>query len=96
MSAPQTGHARIPRFLRLFCVPVLLGWLALTALLNVVVPQLECLVAAAQPQRPVVGDLDSMGGHDCTGLGCVAAGDPVGVRVEESRMRKNMPSIPLS
>ncbi|WP_374238380.1 RND family transporter [Mycobacterium sp. PSTR-4-N] len=46
VSAPQTGHARIPRFLRLFCVPVLLGWLALTALLNVVVPQLEAVGAA--------------------------------------------------
>ncbi|MEU0496813.1 MMPL family transporter [Mycobacterium sp. NPDC006124] len=43
----QTVHrARIPRFLRLFCVPVLLGWLALTALVNVVVPQLEAVGAA--------------------------------------------------
>ncbi|MEV0670970.1 MMPL family transporter [Mycobacterium sp. NPDC050441] len=31
----------IPRFLRLFCVPVLLVWLVLTAVVNVVVPQLE-------------------------------------------------------
>ncbi|MET4427168.1 MMPL family transporter [Mycolicibacterium sp. 624] len=38
----QVGkHPAIPRFLRLFCVPVLLGWLALTAIVNVVVPQLE-------------------------------------------------------
>jgi RND superfamily putative drug exporter len=34
-------HPAIPRFIRLFCVPVLLGWLALTAIVNVVVPQLE-------------------------------------------------------
>jgi RND superfamily putative drug exporter len=38
----QVGkHPPIPRFIRLFCVPVLLGWLALTAIVNVVVPQLE-------------------------------------------------------
>ena len=47
MSELKTGRrARIPRFLRLFCVPVLLGWLALTALVNVVVPQLEVVGAA--------------------------------------------------
>jgi RND superfamily putative drug exporter len=51
MSDQQTVHrtvqrARVPRFLRLFCVPVLLGWLALTALVNVVVPQLEVVGAA--------------------------------------------------
>ncbi|BBZ30242.1 membrane protein [Mycolicibacterium madagascariense] len=41
-----THRARIPHILRIFCVPVLLGWLALTALLNVVVPQLEVVGAA--------------------------------------------------
>ena len=42
MSDKQVGrHPAIPRFIRLFCVPVLLGWLALTAIVNVVVPQLE-------------------------------------------------------
>jgi len=51
MSDQQTvqqpvHRARIPRFLRLFCVPVLLGWLAVTALVNVVVPQLEAVGAA--------------------------------------------------
>ncbi|MCV7421044.1 MMPL family transporter [Mycobacterium yunnanensis] len=47
MTEPLTAHrARVPRFLRLFCVPVLLGWLALTALVNVVVPQLEAVGAA--------------------------------------------------
>ncbi|MEW5808238.1 MAG: MMPL family transporter [Actinomycetota bacterium] len=46
MTEPTTRRARIPRFLRLFCVPVLLGWLALTALLNVIVPQLEVVGAA--------------------------------------------------
>jgi len=47
MSDQQTLHrARVPRFLRLFCVPVLLAWLALTALVNVVVPQLEAVGAA--------------------------------------------------
>ncbi|BBY47265.1 membrane protein [Mycolicibacterium arabiense] len=47
MSELTTGRrARVPRFLRLFCVPVLLGWLALTAFVNVVVPQLEVVGAA--------------------------------------------------
>jgi RND superfamily putative drug exporter len=42
MSDVQVGrHPALPRFIRLFCVPVLLGWLALTAIVNVVVPQLE-------------------------------------------------------
>ena len=31
----------IPRFIRLFSVPILLGWLALTVLVNVIAPQLE-------------------------------------------------------
>ncbi|MET4432970.1 MMPL family transporter [Mycolicibacterium sp. 624] len=42
MSDDRVGkHPAIPRFIRLFCVPVLLGWLALTAVVNVAVPQLE-------------------------------------------------------
>jgi len=35
------AHPRIPRFIRLFSVPILLGWLALTVLVNVIAPQLE-------------------------------------------------------
>ncbi len=35
------GGSAIPRFLYAFRVPVLLGWLALTVLVNIVVPQLE-------------------------------------------------------
>ena len=35
------AHPMIPRFIRLFSVPILLGWLALTVLVNVVVPQIE-------------------------------------------------------
>jgi RND superfamily putative drug exporter len=31
----------IPRFIRLFSVPILLGWLAVTVLVNVAVPQIE-------------------------------------------------------
>ena len=42
MNDTQVGkHPAIPRFIRMFCVPVLLAWLALTAIVNVVVPQLE-------------------------------------------------------
>ena len=35
------AHPMIPRFIRLFSVPILLGWLALTVLVNVAVPQIE-------------------------------------------------------
>ncbi len=35
------AHPMIPRFIRLFSVPILLGWLALVVLVNVVAPQLE-------------------------------------------------------
>jgi len=39
--AKHVARARIPRLIRTFAVPVILGWIALIALLNVVVPQLE-------------------------------------------------------
>src|ERR1700712_2202504 len=35
------AHPMIPRFIRLFSVPILLGWLAITVLVNVAVPQIE-------------------------------------------------------
>jgi RND superfamily putative drug exporter len=42
MSDNHVGkYPAIPRFIRLFCVPVLLGWLAVSAIVNFVVPQLE-------------------------------------------------------
>jgi putative drug exporter of the RND superfamily len=42
MSNTHTGaHPAIPRMIRLFSVPILLFWLALTVIVNVVVPQLE-------------------------------------------------------
>ena len=35
------AHPAIPRFIRLFSVPILLAWLALVVVLNVKIPQLE-------------------------------------------------------
>ncbi len=35
------AHPMIPRFIRLFSVPILLGWLAVVVLVNVIAPQLE-------------------------------------------------------
>jgi RND superfamily putative drug exporter len=35
------AHPAIPRFIRLFSVPILLFWIGLTVIVNVVVPQLE-------------------------------------------------------
>ncbi|MGZ4725626.1 MAG: MMPL/RND family transporter, partial [Ilumatobacteraceae bacterium] len=44
MSNTHVGaHPMIPRFIRLFCVPIVLGWLALTVLVNVIAPQLEAV-----------------------------------------------------
>ena len=44
MSNKHVGaHPMIPRFIRLFCVPIFLGWLALVALVNVIAPQLEAV-----------------------------------------------------
>jgi RND superfamily putative drug exporter len=37
------AHPMIPRFIRLFSVPIFLGWIAIVVLLNVVVPQLEAV-----------------------------------------------------
>jgi RND superfamily putative drug exporter len=37
----HSARAKIPRFIRAFAVPIIIGWIALIALLNVVVPQLE-------------------------------------------------------
>ncbi len=42
MSNTHVGaHPLIPRFIRLFSIPILLGWLAVTVLVNVIAPQLE-------------------------------------------------------
>ena len=44
MSNTHVGaHPMIPRFIRLFSVPIFLGWIALVVILNVVVPQLEAV-----------------------------------------------------
>ena len=42
MSNTHVGaHPMIPRFIRLFSVPILLGWMALVVIVNVIAPQLE-------------------------------------------------------
>ncbi|MBI3215583.1 MAG: MMPL family transporter [Mycobacterium sp.] len=40
-SARHRAQARIPRYIRTFAVPIIIGWIAIIALLNTVVPQLE-------------------------------------------------------
>ncbi|MFZ0834308.1 MAG: MMPL family transporter [Mycobacterium sp.] len=35
------AHPMIPRFIRLFSVPILLGWIALVVMVNLIAPQLE-------------------------------------------------------
>jgi RND superfamily putative drug exporter len=43
LAPRHSARARIPRFIRTFAVPVIIGWIALIAVLNVVVPQLEAV-----------------------------------------------------
>ena len=38
---PRVEHPRLPRLIRTFAVPIILAWVALIAVLNIVVPQLE-------------------------------------------------------
>ena len=43
-ATPTSGRAArpfIPRMIRTLAVPIILGWIAIIAVLNVVVPQLE-------------------------------------------------------
>ena len=53
------AHPLIPRFIRLFSVPILLGWLALTVLVNVISPQLE-VVGEAHAVSLAPNDAPSM------------------------------------
>ncbi len=39
--AKPAARPAIPRFIRKFAVPIILGWIAIIAVLNVVVPQLD-------------------------------------------------------
>jgi RND superfamily putative drug exporter len=41
VSARHRARPRIPRFIRLCAIPIILGWIAIVAVLNTVVPQLE-------------------------------------------------------
>ena len=60
MSNTHVGaHPMIPRFIRLFSVPILIGWLALTVLANVIAPQLE-KVGEAQSVSLAPNDAPSM------------------------------------
>ncbi|MDT5330467.1 MAG: putative drug exporter of the superfamily, partial [Mycobacterium sp.] len=56
----------IPRFIRLFSVPILLGWLALTVIVNVVAPQLEVVgeahaVSLAPEDAPSLQAMERIG-----------------------------------
>ncbi len=60
MSNTHVGaHPMIPRFIRLFSVPILLGWIALVVLVNVIAPQLE-VVGEAHAVSLAPNDAPSM------------------------------------
>jgi putative drug exporter of the RND superfamily len=61
------AHPMIPRFIRLFCVPIFLGWLAVVVLVNVVAPQLEVVgeahaVSLAPNDAPSMQAMQRIGG----------------------------------
>src|ERR1700744_2435349 len=41
--AKHAARERIPQFIRKFAVPIMIGWIAMIALLNVIVPQLDAV-----------------------------------------------------
>lgn len=60
------AHPRIPRFIRLFSVPILLIWLGLVVVLNVAVPQLEVVgqqhsVSMAPADAPSLQAMEHVG-----------------------------------
>ena len=62
----HTSRPRVPRFIRTFAVPIILGWVALVVLLNVVVPQLETVgqmraVSMSPDEAPSVIAMQRMG-----------------------------------
>jgi putative drug exporter of the RND superfamily len=61
------AHPMIPRFIRLFCVPITLGWLAIVVLVNVIAPQLEVVgeahaVSLAPNDAPSMQAMQRVGG----------------------------------
>src|SRR5690349_250436 len=60
MSNTHVGaHPMIPRFIRLFSVPIFLGWIAVVVIVNVVAPQLE-VVGEAHSVSLAPNDAPSM------------------------------------
>src|ERR1700754_1991673 len=60
MSNTHVGaHPMIPRFIRLFSVPIFLGWIAIVAIVNIVAPQLE-VVGEAHAVSLAPNDAPSM------------------------------------
>src|SRR6201991_338697 len=60
MSNTHVGaHPMIPRFIRLFSVPIFLGWIAIVVIVNVVAPQLE-VVGEAHAVSLAPNDAPSM------------------------------------
>ena len=83
MSDSNVSRSGIPRFLRLFCVPVLVAWLAITAVVNVVVPQLEA-VGEANSTSLTPDDAPSL---QATKLVGELFGENMGEGVERHRRR---------
>jgi putative drug exporter of the RND superfamily len=60
MSNTHVGaHPMIPRFIRLFSVPIFLGWIAVIAIVNIIAPQLE-VVGEAHAVSLAPNDAPSM------------------------------------
>src|SRR6202007_3417276 len=54
ITEPKQHRPVIPHFVRIFAIPIILGWVALTVIVNVAVPKLEVVGEAhSAPMAPL-------------------------------------------
>ena len=87
--APKPSHPFIPRMIRTFAVPIIVGWIALVVVLNIVVPQLETVgqmravsmspdAAPAMISMKKIGDLFEEGDSDSSVMIVLEGEEPLG------------------
>ena len=92
------AHPAIPRFIRLFSVPILLAWLATVAFLNVAVPQLEIVgqqhsVSLAPSDAPSLQAMKQIGKNfdefdsDSSAMILLESDEPLGKRTQPLGLR---------
>jgi len=87
--APEQSRPFVPRMIRTFAVPIILGWIALVVVLNLVVPQLETVgqlravsmspdAAPAMISMKKVGELFEEGDSDSSAMIVLEGQEPLG------------------